>query len=206
MNEHIFEYLIKNEKATGAKISLVFGDITKLEVDAIVNAAHEEMSGGGGVDGAIHDAAGETMTGECLNLYGCPIGEARMTGGYKLPAKYIIHTVGPTWRNDKHRERFYLGKCYRSCMKFAEMQGLKTIAFPCISAGAYAFPADIAADIAVETVASFLAVQDRSLDDSGSLEGSGSYIKEVTFCCFDKFNYDIYYNLLTTNCKDRFVI
>jgi O-acetyl-ADP-ribose deacetylase len=162
-------------------IEIFLGDITTLEVDAIVNAAHEGLSGGGGVDGAIHRAAGQQMTGECLYcLYGCPAGKCRITGGYNLEANYIIHTVGPVWRGGEHNEENTLAECYHNCLMMAEMQGLKTIAFPNISTGAFLFPKDKAADIATDVVEEFL----DSCDNK--------YIQKVIFVCFDEENYNIY--------------
>ena len=122
----------KNQRCNNFVLKLIKGDITKLEVDSIVNAAHENLTGGGGVDGAIHQNAGPKLLGECLNLYGCPEGEARITGAYDINSKYIIHTVGPVWSQNKDKQDSaieILKKCYRSCLLFAEMQGLKSI-FP----------------------------------------------------------------------------
>lgn len=171
------------------KMEVVKGDITAQEVDAIVNAAHEGLCGGGGVDGAIHRAAGSAMTGECMNLYGCPIGEARMTGGYNLPAKYIIHTVGPTWRGGKYYEEHDLKSCYRECLKFANMQGLKSIAFPCISTGAFCFPKEIAIDVALNTVSEFFV--------SKAIAGEPLSIQLVRFVCFDEEDYQMYVKRLS---------
>ena len=162
------------------KIELIHGDITIQDVDAIVNAAHEGLSGGGGVDGAIHRAAGPTMTGECLNLYGCEVGQARITGGYNLPAKYILHTVGPVWRGGTFGEKEDLANCYKSCLSFAYMQGLKSIAFPCISTGAFCFPKDLACKIAIEAVDVFAFVR---IDPSVEL---------VRFVCFEQEDYNLY--------------
>jgi O-acetyl-ADP-ribose deacetylase (regulator of RNase III) len=165
-------------------LEVVKGDITQEEVDAIVNAAHEGLCGGGGVDGAIHRAAGPRMTGECMNLYGCPMGEARLTGGYNLPAKYIIHTVGPTWRGGKHGEAGVLASCYDNCMMFAHMQGLRSIAFPCISVGAFCYPYEFAADIAIDAVTSFLSIANSRTPKSS--------ISLVRFVCFEQHNFDYY--------------
>ncbi|MBA4491375.1 O-acetyl-ADP-ribose deacetylase [Paracoccus sp. S1E-3] len=128
------------------------GDITTLDVDAIVNAANASLLGGGGVDGAIHRAAGPELLAECRALGGCPTGEARITGGYALPARHVVHTVGPVWKGGGAGEDELLASAYRSSLTLAREQGLKTIAFPAISTGIYGFPAERAARIAVETI------------------------------------------------------
>jgi O-acetyl-ADP-ribose deacetylase (regulator of RNase III) len=132
-----------------ARLRLVTGDITRLAVDAIVNAANTTLLGGGGVDGAIHRAAGPGLIEECRRLGGCPTGEARITGGHNLPARWVIHTVGPVWRGGNAQEDELLAACYRNSMALAAANNVRTIAFPAISAGAYGFPLDRAARIAV---------------------------------------------------------
>ncbi len=143
-------------------IEIVEGDITKLDVDAIVNAANQRMLGGGGVDGAIHRAAGPELLKECRRIpevhpdVRCPTGEVRLTKGYKLPARCVIHTVGPVWHGGNHSEDALLASCYRSSLELAVTNSVRTIAFPAISTGVYGFPMDRAAKIAVKTVRQFL--------------------------------------------------
>ncbi len=147
------------------------GDITLLAVDAIVNAANSTLLGGGGVDGAIHDAAGPELLDECRSLGGCATGEAKITRGYRLSARHIIHTVGPIYRGGNHGEAELLASCYRSSLALAAEHGLKTIAFPAISCGAFGYPLKEGVKIAVKEVARFLKTP--------------SSIEEVTFVCFD---------------------
>jgi O-acetyl-ADP-ribose deacetylase len=140
------------------------GDITKLEVDVIVNAANSSLLGGGGVDGAIHRAAGKELEFECRMLAGCKTGQAKITKGYKLPAKYIIHTVGPVWRDGHASEQLLLEQCYLNSLKLAESKGLRSIAFPAISTGIYGFPAELAAVIAIASIRAFLEQHPGSFD------------------------------------------
>ena len=155
------------------RLSVVVGDITKLEVDAIVNAANEQLLRGGGVDGAIHRAAGPELQEECRKIGGCPTGEARITKGYRLPARHVIHTVGPVWRGGKAGEADFLAACYRNSISIAHAQGLASLAFPAISTGIYGYPADEAAEIAVKTV----------IDTLVELGGAP---ENVIFCCFSQ--------------------
>lgn len=160
------------------RLEIVHGDITEQHVDAIVNAANNSLRGGGGVDGAIHKAAGPGLLAECLELNGCPTGEARMTGGYNLPAKWVIHTVGPVWRGGKSGEDDLLASAYRNSLALAASEGVKTIAFPSVSTGAYGFPLERAATIAVREIRRFLA-KDPSIEC-------------VTIVCFGQKTYDAY--------------
>jgi O-acetyl-ADP-ribose deacetylase len=164
------------------RIELLKGDITTLEVDAIVNAANRTLLGGGGVDGAIHKAAGSQLLDECRNLQGCNTGDAKITKGYNLKAKYVIHTVGPIWNDGLHDEYQLLAMCYRSSLILAHEKGIKTIAFPNISTGVYHFPKEKAAIIALETVNEFL-----KKDTS---------IEKIVFCTFDDENFNLYKTLL----------
>jgi len=171
-----------SEDIASVRIRVVLGDITEMEVDAIVNAANPTLLGGGGVDGAIHKAAGPRLLEECRTLGGCPPGEARITGGYDLPAKMVIHTVGPVWHGGRQGEDEILAKAYRSCLSLADERGAKTIAFPAISTGAYGFPVERAARIAVGEIRDFM-------EKNGAIEkvmlvcfserAKGSYLKAL---------------------------
>ena len=171
------------------RIHILQGDITKLNVDAIVNAANSSLLGGGGVDGAIHRAGGKAILEECQKIRakqgGCPVGEAVITTGGNLPARYVIHTVGPVWNNGTAREKELLASAYLNSLKLALTHGIKTLAFPNISTGIYGFPKEKAAPIAIRTVVNFLEVN----------EG----IQEVGFVCFDVENYKIYESILPRN-------
>ena len=149
------------------RIEVVEGDITKQAVDAIVNAANTTLLGGGGVDGAIHRAAGPELLAECRTLGGCATGQAKITKGYRLPAKWVIHTVGPVWRDGQHGEDELLASCYRSCFALAAQHGIRTIAFPSISTGAYGFPMERAARIAVRETRAFLEREYLGRDECG---------------------------------------
>jgi len=153
------------------RIEIISGDITQLKVDAIVNAANNAMCGGGGVDGAIHRAAGSELLAECRKAGGCKTGAAKITGGYQLPAKHIIHTVGPVWYGGDRGEPELLASCYRESLKLAVDNQIKSIAFPAISCGAYRYPIDKACEIAISEVSKFL--------------GEFDEIEKVVFVCFD---------------------
>lgn len=158
------------------------GDITTLEVDAIVNAANNSLLGGGGVDGAIHRAAGPGMLAECVTLGGCNTGEAKITGGYDLPSKHVIHTVGPVWDGGRANEDALLADCYRNSLKLGEENGLRMVAFPAISTGVFGFPKERATRIAVREVRAFLD------QDVG--------VEQVIFVCFSERDFDMYQRVL----------
>ncbi|OFX19019.1 MAG: O-acetyl-ADP-ribose deacetylase [Bacteroidetes bacterium GWA2_31_9] len=164
------------------KIELYKGDITQLNTEAIVNAANKTLLGGGGVDGAIHKAAGEELYNECEKLKGCQVGEAKLTKGYNLKAKYVIHTVGPVWRDGMQNETIHLENCYKNSLKLAVENNIKTIAFPNISTGVYRFPKLLASKIAVRVVK-------KVIEENKSIE-------KVIFAIFDEENYTIYQELL----------
>ena len=164
------------------RIEIIQGDITKLQVDAVVNAANRSLLGGGGVDGAIHRAAGPGLLKECRILNGCETGQAKATGGYNLPAKYVIHTVGPVWRGGDKNEADLLAGCYRNSLIIARENKCKTVAFPNISTGIYGYPKEQAARIAVNEVKEFLI--------------NNNLPEKVIFCCFDEGNYNLYKSIL----------
>jgi len=169
-------------KNPDSKIDIVRGDITKLDVDAIVNAANTTLLGGGGVDGAIHRAAGPELLAECRTLGGCKPGEAKLTRGYRLPARFVIHTVGPVWHGGKGDEPETLANCYRNSLQLAAENEIKTIAFAAISCGAYGYPIPDAAQVALKTGRDFLATDDR--------------IDKVTFVLWSEDIYEAYRQLL----------
>ena len=195
-------------------IKIIHGDITTLAVDAIVNAANKVMLGGGGVDGAIHDAAGPELYEACLKVpevrpgVRCPTGEARITPGFKLPAKFVIHTVGPVYRDGLHGEPEKLAACYRNSLALAAENGCKSIAFPCISTGIYGYPIEDAAKIAVREVRDYLTQSCREAEvaecEPGSLaapQDRGAVaprpLIEVIFCCFSERDAAVYEQLLS---------
>ncbi|HNY02893.1 MAG TPA: O-acetyl-ADP-ribose deacetylase [Bacteroidales bacterium] len=165
------------------RIELIFGDITKFSADAIVNAANPSLLGGGGVDGAIHRAAGSGLTEVCKLLGGCRTGEAKITKGFKLPARFVIHTVGPVWGNGDRDEERLLANCYRNSLAQAVLHDCHTVAFPNISTGVYHFPKELAAEIAIREVRDFLSTH--------------PIPEKVMFACFDEENHSIYQRLLS---------
>lgn len=169
------------------KITLVKGDITKQKVDAIVNAANKSLLGGGGVDGAIHRAAGSKLLEECRKLGGCQTGEAKITKGYSLPAKYVIHTVGPIYGKENGKEPQLLASCYKNSLLLAKKYKIKTIAFPAISIGAYGYPKKEAAEIAIKTIKDFIK--------------NDEWFEEIKLVVFSEEGYKIYKELLSSRIK-----
>ena len=175
-------------------IRIVQGDITTLEVDAIVNAANQRMLGGGGVDGAIHRAAGPALYEACLKVpevrpgVRCPTGEARITSGFRLPAKFVIHTVGPVYRDGRHGEPELLAACYHNSLALAVENGCRSVAFPCISTGVYGYPVEDAAKIAIREVRTFFGKE--------SKKASPRPEREVAFCCFSEYDAAVYRTLV----------
>ena len=174
---------MSTHQARDERIRLEEGDITRLSVDAIVNAANAALLGGGGVDGAIHRAAGPELLAECRTIGGCPPGEARLTSGYRLPARHVIHTVGPVWRGGNTGERDVLASCYRSCLAIAQDRGFRAIAFPAIATGIYGFPRDEAARIAVTSVRAHFAISEMP--------------QRAIFVCFDEATLSAYRSALS---------
>lgn len=174
---------------TSPRLTLVQGDITTQDVDAIINAANSSLLGGGGVDGAIHRAAGPELVEQCRTLGGCPTGQAKLTPGFRLPARWIIHTVGPVWRGGTNGEAELLASCYRESLARADEIQASSIAFPAISTGIYGYPLEAATGIAVATVT--------SIDTT---------VGEVRFVCFDAATHDVYDELLRTNCRQTVVV
>ncbi|MFO7918454.1 MAG: O-acetyl-ADP-ribose deacetylase [Anaerolineae bacterium] len=171
------------------RLNIIQGDITELDVDAIVNAANEMLLGGGGVDGAIHRAAGPELLEECRTLGGCEMGQAKITGGYDLKADWIIHTVGPVWQGGDANEDNILAQCYRDSLALAQEHPIETIAFPAISTGAYRFPVERAARIAITEVLEFLKENDTP--------------EHVVLVCYGDRTYDIYQKVLQEICESR---
>ncbi|MFC4208638.1 O-acetyl-ADP-ribose deacetylase [Vreelandella malpeensis] len=168
------------------KIDALQADITTLEVDAIVNAANQSLMGGGGVDGAIHRAAGKELKEACRALDGCETGDAKLTEGFKLPARYVIHAVGPVWSGGKRDEALKLASCYRRALELADSVDARSIAFPSISTGIYRFPIERAAEIAIQTVKETL---------------PGTSVERVTFCCFSERDLAVYEALLNRSAR-----
>jgi O-acetyl-ADP-ribose deacetylase (regulator of RNase III) len=167
-----------NVTYVGGRVDIVQGDITRLAVDAIVNAANSSLLGGGGVDGAIHRTAGPELKAECRTLGGATVGDAKITKGYRLPARYVIHAVGPVWRGGDQGEPELLAACYRNSLSLAVVWRLKTIAFPAISTGAYGYPVDAATRVALREVSAFLAADE--------------WLGQVVLCCFSSADFDVY--------------
>ena len=167
-----------DQRAWKGRLEIVQGDITTLAVDAVVNAANNALRGGGGVDGATHDAAGPGLLEECRTLGGCATGDAKITRGYRLPARHVIHTVGPVWRGGKEREDELLAGCYRTSLALAEEHGLRTVAFPSVSTGIYGFPIERAARIALREMIDFL--------------GRNATVAKVVAVCYSKSDFECY--------------
>jgi O-acetyl-ADP-ribose deacetylase len=180
---------MKGRQAMRERIAVEQGDITRQRVDAIVNAANSSLLGGGGVDGAIHRAAGPELVAECRTLGRCPTGEARITRGYRLPARHVIHTVGPVWRGGERGEPELLASCYRNSLDLAARHGLETVAFPAISTGIYGYPLEPATRIAITETARFLQAH--------------AGIRQVTFVCFGDEAYRTYQRIVDEVLSDN---
>jgi O-acetyl-ADP-ribose deacetylase (regulator of RNase III) len=167
------------------ELQIFHGDITTLNVDAIVNAANQSLLGGGGVDGAIHHAAGPDLLKECKSLGGCEVGDAKITKGYRLPAKYVIHTVGPVWHGGNKNESELLASCYQRCLQLAIEHKCTSMAFPCISTGVFGYPHELAAENAILTVKKYLSINNKTI--------------KITFCCFLECDFQIYEHLYLRN-------
>lgn len=178
-------YMHRNEEL--GRITLELGDITRFRGDAIVNAANESLLGGGGVDGAIHAAAGPDLLTECQTLHGCATGQAKLTGGYRLLARHVIHTVGPVWHGGAHGEETLPASAYQSCLELAEQHELRTVAFPAISTGAYGYPLDQATRVALQTILAWM--------------GGHLVPEHVTCVCYDRLTLETYDTLLTSLLK-----
>jgi O-acetyl-ADP-ribose deacetylase len=175
--------------SNNTSFSIIQDDITKLNVDAIANAANTSLLGGGGVDGAIHRAAGPELLQACIPLHGCETGKAKITPGFRLPAKYVIHTPGPIWHGGTHNEAVFLASCYKSCLELADIHKCSSIAFPSISTGVYGYPVNEAAEIAIQTIIHFLIHSETNINRP-------KFLHTVIMVCFDSRTYNVYKTVL----------